>query len=144
VRRAHGDRGAIGGAELLPLGVLVFVGGLLLVANAWAVVDARLMASSAAREAVRAYVEAGDGAQAVVVGTAAAQAAVAAHAGDPDAIDVELLVDGGFGRCARVVAVVRYDVAAFALGTARIPVEATATELVDPFRDGLTGAGCAA
>ena len=143
MRRARGERGAIGGVEVLPLGVLVFVGGLMLAANAWAVVDARLMAGTAAREAVRAFVEAPDGTTAELAGGAAARAAAEAHGADPAAIDVGWQVDGSsFGRCARVAATVRYEVAAFALPAASFPIEAVATEVVDPHRDGLGGTGC--
>ena len=56
------DCGQVGGIEVLPFGLLVFIVGTLLVANAWAVVDAKLAVTSAAREAVRSYVEADDGA----------------------------------------------------------------------------------
>jgi hypothetical protein len=47
------------GIEALPFGFLVLVAGSLLLANAWAVVDAKFAASAAAREAVRVYVESG-------------------------------------------------------------------------------------
>ena len=61
VARLRGDSGAIGGIEVLPFGVLIFVVGSLLVANAWAVVDTKFMVTGTpAREAVRAYVEAPD------------------------------------------------------------------------------------
>lgn len=143
MRRARGERGAIGGVEMLPLGVLVFVGGLMLAANAWAVVDARLMAGTAAREAVRAFVEAPDGTAAQLAGSAAARSAAAAHGADPAAIDVAWEVEGSsYGRCVPVAATVRYAVAAFALPAASFPVEAVATEVVDPHRDGLGGPGC--
>ena len=146
MRRARGERGAIGGAEMLPLGVLVFVGGMLLVANAWAVLDARLMAAGAAREAVRAYVEAPDGPSAAAAGAAAARRAMEAQGADPGAMTLEWEVDGsGFGRCARVLAIVEVDVSAFALGgVGPVPVQAAASEVVDPFRDGVGGAGCGA
>lgn len=143
MRRARGERGAIGGVEVLPLGVLVFVGGLMLAANAWAVVDARLMAATAAREAVRAFVEAPDGNRAQRAGAAAAHSSAAAHGTDPADLVVDWQLEGpGFGRCARVAATVRYEVAAFALPAASFPIAATATELVDPHRDGLPGSGC--
>ena len=64
MRRCRGDRGQVGGVEALPFGVLVFVVGVLLVVNLWAIVDAKVAATSAAREAARAYVEAADGAEA--------------------------------------------------------------------------------
>ena len=47
----RGDAGMVGGIEVLPFGVLIFVVGSLLVANAWAVVDTKFMVTSAAREA---------------------------------------------------------------------------------------------
>ena len=47
---------------MLPFGVLIFVVGSLLIANAWAVVDAKLATTAAAREAARAYVESGSAA----------------------------------------------------------------------------------
>ena len=56
--RAGGDGGQVGGIEALPFGLLVFVVGALLVANAWAVVDAKLAVDAAARQATRHYVEA--------------------------------------------------------------------------------------
>ena len=57
--------GVVGGIEVLPFGFLVFVAGSLLLANAWAVVDAKLAVEAAAREAGRAYVEAPSPADAV-------------------------------------------------------------------------------
>ena len=43
------------GMEVIPFGLLTFVVGALLVANAWAVIDAKMAVSAAAREATRAY-----------------------------------------------------------------------------------------
>ena len=42
---------------MLPFGILIFVVGSLLIANAWAVIDAKLATTAAAREAARSYVE---------------------------------------------------------------------------------------
>lgn len=144
--RARGERGAIGGIEMLPLGVLVFVGGLLLVANLWAVIDGHLMAAAAARQAVRAYVEADDGVSATAAGQEAARRSAQAYGVDPDAVTVGW-DDGGqsFGRCTRIVADVDYEVRAFILGpVGTFGIHASASEVVDPHRDGLTGAGCGA
>ena len=58
--RWRDDHGQVAGIEVLPFGLLTFVVGMLLVANAWGVVDAKMATTSAAREAVRAYVEAPD------------------------------------------------------------------------------------
>src|SRR5207248_1263005 len=52
------ERGQIGGIEAVAFGVLVFVLGLLIVVNAWGVVDAKVAAAAAAHDAARAYVEA--------------------------------------------------------------------------------------
>ena len=40
-RRCAGDAGQVGGIEALPFGLLIFVVGTLLIANAWAVIDAK-------------------------------------------------------------------------------------------------------
>ena len=59
--RLTGDAGQVGGIEVLPFGVLIFVVGTLLITNAWGVVDAEVAADAAAHQAVRTYVEAPDG-----------------------------------------------------------------------------------
>jgi hypothetical protein len=48
------DAGMVGGIETLPFGLLVFVVGSLLVAQAWAVVDAKLAVDAAASRAATA------------------------------------------------------------------------------------------
>ena len=58
--RCRGDAGQVGGIEALPFGLLVFVVGSLLIANAWAVVDAKFATDAAARQAVRTFVEGTD------------------------------------------------------------------------------------
>ena len=58
--RCRGDAGQVGGIEALPFGLLIFVVGSLLIANAWAVVDAKFATDAAARQAVRTFVEADD------------------------------------------------------------------------------------
>ncbi len=52
------DRGQVAGIEAVPFGILIFVVGALLIANAWAVIDVKMAVTSAAREAARTYVEA--------------------------------------------------------------------------------------
>ena len=59
-RRCRGDAGFVGGAEGILFGVVVFVFDTLLLFNAWAVIDAKMAVSSAARETARTLVE-GDG-----------------------------------------------------------------------------------
>lgn len=140
-RRCRGDAGVVGGIEALPFGVLVFVVGSLLVANAWAVVDAKLAVTSAAREAVRAYVEAPPGTGAGLADVAG-RSALAGHGRDPDRLTLDL--EGGAGRCAPVTVVATYPVPAVTVPFvggfgAGFTVRAEHRELVDPYRSGLAG-----
>ena len=98
----RGERGQIGGIEVLPFGVLIFVAGSLLLANAWAVIDAKLAATAAAREATRAYVEAPDQATAEAAAFRAANDTIAGHGRDPHQLRLNNN-DPTFVRCARVV-----------------------------------------
>lgn len=145
-RRRRGDAGQVGGIEVLPFGFLFFVAGTLLVANAWAFVDARMAVASAAREAARAYVEAPDEPTASGDAVRRAQETLVAYGRDGDAAIVHApVVEGGFARCARVRVTVEYDVPVLVIpflgGFGELsPVSATHTELVDPFRSGLPGA----
>ncbi|OWY59270.1 hypothetical protein B7486_75485, partial [cyanobacterium TDX16] len=142
------ERGAVGGIEVLPLGVLVLVVGTLLVVNAWAVVDAKLAASAAAREAARAYVEAPDGGAADREARAAAAETVEGHGRDPELLEVQR-TDGSFVRCERIRFEAAYPVPALVLpwigGFERaITVGASHSEIIDPYRSGLGGeAACA-
>ncbi len=147
VRPRSGDRGQVGGIEALPFGILVFVVGALLVANAWAVVDAKLAVDAAARQATRHYVES-DGAEQAAV--EAGLAALEAHGRDPvDATVGISALDGagaqqGFSRCARVTFTATYEVPALSIpwiggfGNG-IDVSSSHSELVDPYRSGLPG-----
>ena len=71
------DSSGIVGAEVLPFVVLVFIGGTLVFAQAWAALDAKIAATAGAREAARSFVEhrgprSGDAADdAIVAGTQA-------------------------------------------------------------------------
>jgi hypothetical protein len=137
-----------GGIEAVVLGVLVFVAGVLVVANAWGVLDAKLAASSAAREAARAYVEAPSAGVALDNAEAAAQEAMAGHGRAPARTTV-VLVAGSFARCDRVTFEVRYPVPMLTvpfLGSAGTGFMAKArhSEVVDPYRSGIAGtAHCA-
>jgi hypothetical protein len=136
-----GERGAVGGVEVLPFGFLVFVVGALLLANAWAVVDAKLAVESAAREAGRAYVEAPDGEHAGNLAVAAARSSIAAVGRDPDRM-VVVTDDPPFERCAVVRVEAAYRVPALRLPFvggfgSGITVHGRHREVVDPFRAGL-------
>lgn len=144
LRRWHGaERGQAGGIEALPFGILVFVVGALLVASAWAVIDTKLAVVSAAREAARTYVEAGDGGSAAVSAEAAAEEAMANH-GRGGPVTVTIDAPAAFTRCAPVRVRVSYEVPAVPLpwigGLGAIEVASTHAERVDPFRDGIAGA----
>lgn len=144
-RLRRDQRGQAGGLEGLVFGVLLFVFGTLLVANAWGVVDAKLAASSAAREATRSYVESTSTAEAERSAAAAAREAIEGHGRDWDRTTLSL--DGeGFARCARVTASVTYRVPLVAvplLGQhgSGLTVTARHSEIVDPYRAGLAEEG---
>lgn len=143
--RLTGERGQIGGIEVLPFGFLVFVSGMLIVANAWGVVDAKLAVTAAAREGVRAYVESADAESATTAALASAEDTLRAFGRDRDRAKIEPpVVSGGFSRCARVIMTVTYDIPVievpFVGGFGDLePVSSTFTEIIDPFRDGLDG-----
>ena len=145
--RWHDDRGQLAGIEALPFGVLTFVVGMLLVVNAWGVVDAKQATTSAAREAVRAYVEAPDEATAIAAAEEAARRSMEGHGRDSSRTTVEIHHADGrpFGRCTRVTVTVHHPVPALRLpwiggyGHA-FDVGASQSEVVDPYRSGLAGA----
>lgn len=139
--RLRDEGGAVGGLEVLPFGLLIFVVGILLVVNAWAVVDAKLAAEAAAREAARAYVEAPDAARASMAAREAADEAIAATGRDPDRLD---LTDDRprFVRCAVVTVRTSYEVPALTLPFvggfgSGIVVRGEHREALDAFRAGL-------
>ena len=139
--RCRGDDGFVGGAEGMLFGVVVFVFGLLLMFNAWAVVDAKMAVSSAARETIRVYVESDGSAD------AAASSGRDAFAGASNFDSAGLVgptITGTFRRCGRVAATFEYTVPAISLpggiGWGRgFRVSATHSEIVDPYRSGLEG-----
>ena len=136
------ERGQAGGVEALAFGLLVFVVGMLLVASAWAVVDAKAAVVAAAREAARTYVESASLSTAEDRARAAADEALAGHGRHGGR--VELMQPPTFERCAPVQVRVAYQVRAVPLpwigGLGTIEVAATRTERIDPYRDGLAGA----
>jgi hypothetical protein len=143
--RCRGDAGQVGGIEALPFGLLIFVVGSLLIANAWAVVDAKFATDAAARQAVRTYVEARDPDVALEDARVAGLDAIEAHGRDPKRALVGPVGEATLARCARVTFEAAYEVPALSLpfigGYGRAPflVRATHSELVDPFRSGVPG-----
>ena len=112
----RGERGIVGGSEVLPFGLLIFVCGSLLFVNAWAVVDARFAVASAAREATRAYAESTDEADGRRAADAAARETMVAYDRDPE----RLSLDGPQGRLVRC-GVVAYS-ASYRVEAIRIPI----------------------
>ncbi len=142
-RPRQSERGAVGGVEVLPLSLLVFVTGSLLVANAWAVLDAKLAVTQAAREAGRAYVEAPDARSAGPNAWSAGRATFAGAGRDPARLQLRHGADV-WRRCAVIEVTAAYQV-----HTVRLPfvgsfgppitVRAAHREVLDPYRSGLPG-----
>lgn len=132
--------GFVGGLEVLPFAVLVFVLGTVLIVNAWAVVDAKLAVEAAAREATRAYVEAGDATSAERASVVAAHAAFAASGRPADRLQVQHGATE-YVRCAPVAFEVTYRVRAVPIpiigGLGHdITVVGRHREIIDPFAAG--------
>ena len=138
------ERGYVGGFEVLPFGFLVFIAGSLLLANAWAVVDGTLAASAAAREATRAFVEAPSADVAAVAAVDAALATVDGHGHDPARAEVGWPDGARWARCERTTIEVRYRVPTLTVpfigsfGDGFIETSGSHTEVVDPYRSGLS------
>ncbi|HEY2330527.1 MAG TPA: hypothetical protein VGH94_01280 [Acidimicrobiales bacterium] len=141
--RGWTEDGFVGGFEALPFGFLIFVSGTLLLANAWAVVDAHVAATSAATEAVRTFVESsGDPALARQAGE---QAALDALAGQGKSASRAVVTWEGADlvRCQPVSVTVTYRVPTISVpwlgsfGNGLVRTSARHTEVVDPWRDGL-------
>lgn len=146
-RLRRDERGQVGGVEALVFGVLVLVLGILGVATSWAVVDAKVAAASAAREAARAYVES-DGSDAAWPEAAdRGREAFAGHGRDPAAVELPRPPEP-FGRCGPVTVTASTNLDLPRLPgiravARRVRVQARHTEVVDPYRAGVgRGAGC--
>ena len=136
------DEGQVGGVEGLLLGLLVFVMGVLVVVNAWGVIDAKMAVDNAAEQATRAFVQAPGPLQAYPDGVSAADDVITASGRSLARSQVDIA--GSLTRCTRVVARVRYDVALITLPLIGqlghgLVVSATESELVDPFRNNASG-----
>lgn len=148
MRRLSDESGFVGGFEALPFGFLVFVVGSLLLVNAWAVFDCHLAASSAAREAVRTYVESNDATAADAAGRAAATEAMEGQGkNDRSRWELTWSSDAALVRCRQLTATVTYRVPTIAVpwigafGSGFLTTSARHSEIVDPFRSGLSTDG---
>ena len=129
----------------MTFGVLIFVLGVLVIANAWGVVDAKFAASAAAREAARAIVESAattrDGA--IAEGRQAADESLRGYGRSLDGERARFVADEvDFRRCGRVTVIVEYVVPLVALPIVGqrgngFTARGRHSEIVDPFRSGL-------
>jgi len=142
-KRTRRDAAGVVGAEVLPFIVLVFVGGTLMFAQAVAALDAKITAVAGAREAARTFVEhrgprSGDAADAAVA------AGTRAMSGYRLSGEASVLPVGAarLRRCEQVTFEATREVPRLALlggGWSPVTVAARASEIVDPFRHGLSG-----
>ncbi len=137
MRRESGQAGI----TALPFGLLTFVVGVLLVANAWAVIDAKIAVSAAAREATRAFVETSPGEDPMARAEAAARQALQGAGRDPGRMSLQPL-QASLVRCAVVRFEARYPVAGITVPWvggygSGFTASARHAEVVDPFRTGL-------
>lgn len=136
--RLAGDDGFIGGSEVLPFGLLIFVAGILIIVNAWAVVDTKMTLDSTAQVMSRTISEE-DRLDPVALESLARET-VADLGLDPGPVRIELdPADTTLVRCQRVTVTLSYPVPALTLPVLgrigeTIEVHATASELVDPYR----------
>ena len=141
------EDGQVGGVEGLVFGVLVFVFGTLVVVNAWGVVDAKMAAGSAAREATRAFVEsdAATADAAMAEADAVARETIEGYGRDPAKLEL-VAEEASLRRCARVTLRTSYPVPLI-----RIPLLGARgegftamgrhSEIVDPYRTGIDDRG---
>lgn len=141
--RPGDEDGQIAGVEGVIFGVLVFVLGTLVIANAWGVVDAKMAASSAAREATRTFVESRQPTTALALADAraAARDAIEGYGRTPSRMTF-VAEEASLHRCARVTVRIEYPVPLVAIPVlGRYGRGFTArgrySEIVDPFRSGL-------
>ena len=133
------ERGQVGFE--LPFGLLTFVVGALLIANAWAVIDAKIAVSAAAREATRAFVEAPVDGDPLAAADAAARSAIQGAGRDPAQLVLTPL-EATFARCETVRFEASYQIPAVQMPwVGRFGSGFTTTarhaEVVDPYRTGV-------
>jgi len=144
----HRDESGQAGIEAVPFGLLTFVIGSLVVVNAWAVIDAKIAVSSAAREATRAYVESPADADPLERADAAARETIRGAGRDPGRLVLKPL-SATFARCETVRFEAGYRLPAVRLpwlgGIGSFTARARHAEIVDPFRTGVprSRGGCA-
>lgn len=143
MRHRGRDEEGQGGIEGLVFGVAVFVFGVLVVSNAWGVIDAKAAATAAAREATRSFVESSATSTAEALGDAEAVAsrAMGGYGRDPRLMTL-VPEAGALERCVRVTMRVEYPVPFLTIPAIGrfgrgFTVVGRHSEIVDPFRTGL-------
>ena len=144
-RRSRGERGAVAGAEVVALGVLVLVTMSLVLSAAWGVVDARTALDDAAREYLRTYTEQPDATTAAQSAGRAARGLLADRGTPLRTLHISAPNAHMFGPCAAAHVELRAI-----LPRLRLPfghqfgsteVVAVADELVDAHKEVLRGPG---
>ncbi len=141
--RAHlrDDRGVLAGADILLFGLVGVIFTSLVIMNAWLAVDTSLAVSAAAREGARAAVESADGPSARTNAETAMRNVMGQYGRDiPGNLNVDITFSNGFVRCQPVTANVGYRINLISLplfgDLGSHTINATHTEIVDPFRSG--------
>lgn len=142
--RSRSEQGSVGGIEGVLFGVLIFVLGILVVVNAWGVVDAKMATSAAAREAARAYVEGTTESAAFTNARTAADGAMAGHNRALTNLAITGDVGDHYRRCEPIIATVATKVSRIPIGllghaAGTYMVSASHAEVVDPYKAGLEG-----
>jgi len=145
--RARNESGQVGGIEAVAFGMLVLVLGVLIIANAWGVIDAKTAATEAAREAARTFATAPALTDSQADGLARQAGTDTLHElGWTIAGETVHRTAGTFIRCSLVTYEVSIPVPVLRLGWLRSGVSAfhavaSHSELVDPYRSGVPGPG---
>jgi hypothetical protein len=131
------------GAEILFFSVVMFSALTLVVINTWATIDAKFMVTAAAREATRSFVEAESASAATSAANAAAVRVIEGYGAKTNG-QPPLSITGSFGRCQRVAIRSSYRIPAlkipfFGITIGTRTVGSTHSEIVDPYRSGISG-----
>lgn len=94
------ERGAVAGLEGVMFSVLILMGGLVVIVNAWSVIDSRAMLDSAAREYVRTYTRSNDSLSARVAAEHAARRTIITRGRSAERVEFIISTPNGFGPCA--------------------------------------------
>ncbi len=135
----------VAGAEALALGALVLIVGMILVVNAWAVIDTRLALESAAREYLRAYTEADSPDEALQRGATSLMSVLEDRPALAERVRLTDPRGEQFGPCAAAAVSIAAIVPAIRMplldrGWGEHTVTVSAVELVDAHQEMLTGA----